>query len=47
VTLPNGLQASGFGPTKKLSKHNSARAMLDILDGKTAAVAEQVIITKY
>jgi len=42
VTLPNGLQAVGTGSTKKLSKHNAARAMLDILDGRAAAVTEQV-----
>ena len=32
----------GSGATKKLSKHNAARAMLDILDGRAAAVTEQV-----
>jgi len=42
VTLPNGLQAVGTGSTKKLSKHNAARAMLDILDGRAAAVTEKV-----
>jgi len=42
VTLPNGLSAVGTGGTKKLSKHNAARAMLDILEGRAAAVTEEV-----
>ena len=42
VTLPNGLQAVGSGATKKLAKHDAARAMLDIMDGRAAAVTEKV-----
>ena len=44
VTLPNGTQAVGTGATKKLAKHSSARAMLDILDGRAAAVTDKVIL---
>ena len=42
VTLPNGLTAVGTGGTKKVSKHNAARAMLDILEGRASAVTEEV-----
>ena len=42
MKLPNGLTAVGSGPTKKVSKHNAARAMLDILEGRTSAVTEEV-----
>ena len=44
VTLPNGLQAVGSGATKKLAKHDAARAMLDIMDGRAAAVTEKVSV---
>ena len=42
MTLPNGLKAVGTGGTKKVSKHNAARAMLDILEGRASAVTEEV-----
>ena len=40
MKLPNGLTAVGTGGTKKVSKHNAARAMLDILEGRAAAKLE-------
>ena len=44
VKLPNGMTAIETGGTKKSSKHNAAWAMLllDILEGRTSAVAEEV-----
>jgi len=42
VTLPNSVQAVGTGATKKLAKHNAARGMLDVLDGRAAAVTDKV-----
>ena len=41
-TLPNGVQAVGTGATKKLAKHSAARGMLDVLDGRAAAVTDKV-----
>jgi len=32
--MPNGLMAIGTGANKKTAKHNAARGMLDILDGR-------------
>jgi hypothetical protein len=34
VSLPNGLVAIGNAANKKTAKHNAARGMLDILDGR-------------
>jgi len=42
VSLPNGLTAIGTAPSKKAAKHNSARAMLDILDGRASSVSSEV-----
>jgi len=42
VSLPNGLLATGIAPNKKAAKHNSARAMLDILDGRASSVSTEV-----
>ena len=36
------MTAIGTGGTKKVSKHNAARAMLDILEGRASAVTEEV-----
>jgi len=42
VSLPNGLTAIGTAPSKKAAKHNSARAMLDILEGRASNVSSEV-----
>jgi len=42
VTLPNGLKVDGTANTKKIAKHNAARAMLDILDGRAKAINDDV-----
>jgi len=43
VTLGDGLKVEATASTKKLSKHNAAKAMLDILDGKAKAINDEVI----
>jgi len=42
VTLPNGFVAVGTAPTKKTAKHNAARGMLDILEGRASNVSSEV-----
>eukprot|EP00092_Neocalanus_flemingeri_P028932 GFUD01031415.1.p1 GENE.GFUD01031415.1~~GFUD01031415.1.p1 ORF type:complete len:633 (+),score=147.08 GFUD01031415.1:135-2033(+) len=42
VTLPNGLMAMGTGANKKTAKHNAARGMLDIVDGRANHVSNEV-----
>jgi len=42
VSLPNGLMAIGSAAQKKTAKHNAARGMLDILDGRASNVSTEV-----
>jgi len=42
VSLPNGLMAVGSAAQKKTAKHNAARGMLDILDGRASNVSTEV-----
>jgi len=42
VSLPNGLVAIGNAANKKTAKHNAARGMLDILDGRASNVSSEV-----
>lgn len=42
VSLPNGLVAIGNAANKKTAKHNAARGILDILDGRASNVSSEV-----